>query len=456
MAHGEQDLPSARPTTLLPWRQLGLMSVYWFGINLVWGAYEGFGQKQIELLVGRGSVGTTMGSLELVGGIIALLTVPMVGSLSDFTISRFGKRKGYIITGSIFDLLFIAGLSLIAMAQPADWDGSALGTPALLAVYALCYLGLQFSSNVAQGPYQGLVPDLVAERQVGVASGLVGVMRIVGLIGGIAVMAIVGVRYEQWGLALLSVGIVELVLAVLTFLYVDDGPQGRPREGRSWTSIALRTWDPGILRERSFIRMTLVRLFFLMGAGTFINISLLYIERVFDITDGDEKSVLWMAALGLGLVGTVLSAVPAGRISDRIGRKPVVWAAAVAAATGVLVLALAPNPAIALTGSLFLGVGYGAYVAVDWALMTDIIPLASAGRYMGIANIANSLSGPLGLAIAGPVMDVFLRAGDAAMGARLATGLGIIALALASVLLLGVHPRREPVGSDTDQAPTRP
>ncbi len=448
MAQAEQDVPSTRPSAMLPWRQLGLMSVYWFGINLVWGAYEGFGQKQLELIVGRGSVGTTMGSLELLGGVIALLTVPMVGSLSDYTVSRFGKRKGYIITGSLFDMLFIAGLSMIAMAQPADWDGSALGTTALLAVYALCYLGLQFSSNVAQGPYQGLVPDLVAERQVGVASGLVGVMRVVGLISGIAVMAIVGVRFEQWGLALLSVGIVEFVLAVLTFLFVDDGPQGQPRGDRSWPTIALSTWDRGILRERSFVRMTLVRLLFLMGAGTFINISLLYIERVFDVTDSDEKSVLWMAALGLGLVGTVLSAVPAGRLSDRVGRKPIVWAAAVAAMAGVLILAVAPSPAIALTGSFFLGVGYGAYVAVDWALMTDIIPLASSGRYMGIANIANSLSGPLGLAIAGPVMDVFLRAGDAATGARLATGLGIIALALASVLLIGVHPRREPGTAD--------
>ena len=48
------------------------------------------------------------------------------------------------------------------------------------------------------------------------------------------------------------------------------------------------------------------------------------------------------------------------------------------------------------------------------------------------------------LAVAGPVMDAFLRAGDAPMGPRVATGLGIFALALASVLLVGVHPRRDP------------
>lgn len=432
-----------RPTALLPWKQLGLISIYWFGINAVWGAYEGFGQKQIELIVGRDSVGSVMGPLELLGGLVAILTVPTIGAISDYTTSRFGRRKGYIITGTTIDLIFISGLSLIAMAQPADWDGGPLGSMEELVLYGLLFLGLQFGSNFAQGPYQGFVPDLVAERQVGVASGLVGVMRTTGLVGGFAIMAL-GARFEAWGIAFVIVGLVEFTLAVLTFVLVDDGPQGVPREGRSWRSIALETWDPEILHDRSFIRMTFVRLFFLMGTGTFINISLLYIERVFSVTDADERSLLWMAALGMGLAGTVLAAVPAARISDRTGRKPVVWAAAGVATLGVGILAVAPSPAVALVGSFFLGAGSGAYLAVDWALMTDIIPLSSSGRYMGIANIANSISGPIGLAVAGPVMDLFTRAGLIEMGPRVAVGLGVIALVAGSIILIGVHPRRDP------------
>jgi MFS family permease len=83
-------------------------------------------------------------------------------------------------------------------------------------------------------------------------------------------------------------------------------------------------------------------------------------------------------------------------------------------------------------------------VAVDWALMTEIIPLAASGRYMGIANIANSIATPVGLAIAGPIMDAFYRAGEAAMGPRVAVATGIVALAVASLILVGVHPRRDP------------
>jgi MFS family permease len=140
----------------------------------------------------------------------------------------------------------------------------------------------------------------------------------------------------------------------------------------------------------------------------------------------------------------VLAAIPAARISDRVGRKPVAWAAIGIAASGTLVLALAPAPPVALLGALLFGAGSGAYLAVDWALMTDIIPLASSGRFMGIANIANSISGPLAVVIVGPIMDAYTRAGQTALGPRVAVGLGIVALASAAILLIGVHPRRGP------------
>ena len=41
------------------------------------------------------------------------------------------------------------------------------------------------------------------------------------------------------------------------------------------------------------------------------------------------------------------------------------------------------------------GISAGTFLAVDWALMTDIIPKATSGRYMGISNVATAASGPL-------------------------------------------------------------
>ena len=75
-------------------------------------------------------------------------------------------------------------------------------------------------------------------------------------------------------------------------------------------------------------------------------------------------------------------------------------------------IAIAPSPPLAAVGLAFVGAGSGAYLAVDWALMTETIPLITSGRYMGLANIADSISGPLGLLLAGHfIIDAFTRAG---------------------------------------------
>lgn len=433
----------ARPRVLLPMRQLAMISVYWFGINAVWGGYEWFGQTQIELLAGRDARGFTMGAIEALGALIPILVVPTFGTLSDYTASRFGKRKGYIISGAFFDLVFLTGLALLAQAEPLDWDGQALGAPALMVVYAFLFLALQFSSNLAQGPYQGFVPDLVAEPQVGTASGLVGVMRMGGNIGGAMIM-MVGAAFNQWGLALFLIGVIEFSLAALTFVFVDDGPPPKPREGRSWATVAREAWGLDVLRERSFIRMTMVRFLFLMGTGIFINVSAWYLRDSLGQTEADRT--MWgIAALGALGVATVLAAIPAARISDHTGRKPVIWVACALAAAGLALIAAAPTPPLAVAGVFLMGLGSGAYLAVDWALMTDTIPLITSGRYMGLANIANSIAGPVGLFIAGTfVIDRLTAAGMIEAGPRAAVAIGIPAVVLAGVVLIGVHPRRDP------------
>ncbi|MEX1344258.1 MAG: MFS transporter, partial [Candidatus Limnocylindrales bacterium] len=316
--------------------------------------------------------------------------------------------------------------------------------PLSIATYALLLWGLQFSSNVAQGPYQGFVPDLVAESQVGIASSAVGIMRMGGnILGALVMMA--GVQTNQYGAALFAIGVLEFSLAALTFRFVGDGPPGRPREGRSWLSIAKEAWGTDVLREGSFLRMTVVRFLFLMGTGIFINVSLWYLRDSLGQTDEADQALWGVITLGSLALATLVSAVPAARISDRVGRKPVIWAACFIAATGIAVVAWAPTPPLAVAGLFIMGVGSGAYLAVDWALMTETIPLVTSGRYMGLANIANSIATPVGLLLAGPALiDTLTRAGMIGMGPRAAVALGIPVMALAAVVLIGVHPRRDP------------
>ena len=88
--------------------------------------------------------------------------------------------------------------------------------------------------------------------------------------------------------------------------------------------------------------------------------------------------------MGVVGLGTLISVVPAARISDRVGRKPVIWASCVIGAIGLATTAIAPSVPVAFLGAVIYGLSAGIFLAVDWALMTDIIPKASTGRYMGL------------------------------------------------------------------------
>lgn len=413
----------------LPFGQLLAISVYWLGISAMWGGYEIFGQQKVESLVGIETRGQTLGFLEFGAALVSILVQPTIGTISDYFQSRWGRRKPFILVGAILDVVFIYG---IATSQ------------SLLSLAAFLLL-LAFSSNFAQGPFQGYVPDLVAARQVNTASALIGTMRLMGLIIGAALVS-TGAATGDYALPLIAIGVFEAVLAVVTVVFVREGPVARPREGRSWFAIAREAWGTDALRERGFVFMTLTRLLFLMGPSVFVNLSLFYVRDSLGQTDADLA--LWLT-IGVATiaVGSALGAIPSGRLADRFGRKQIVWCAVATAIAGILLIARAQTPLEALPGLVLLGLGNGLYIAIDWALMTSTIPKIASGRYMGLANIANSISGPLALIIGGRVLDEVTRSAGLDAAPRAAILVGVLFLAGAAILLIPVKPRAEPPGA---------
>jgi MFS family permease len=154
------------------------------------------------------------------------------------------------------------------------------------------------------------------------------------------------------------------------------------------------------------------------------------------------------------VAGNLVAVVPAARISDRIGRKPVIYASCAIGAVGLAVLAVSPGVPVTLVGAALFGVSGGTFLAVDWALMTDIIPKASSGRYMGISNVATASSGILAVAIGGAlIMDTVNQAMGLGAGARAAMLFGVACYGLGALLLRPVVERRREGDAPEGDAP---
>jgi len=143
--------------TRMRWYDYITYNIYWLGLNMATGSLTPIILPfLVAQFVGPTLKGTYLGMLRSAGLVVAILVQPMAGALSDRSTLRWGRRRPFIFVGTMLDLVF---LLVIAIA----------GNYWLLFAAVLL---LQFSSNLAHGALQGIIPDLVPEEQRGRASGV--------------------------------------------------------------------------------------------------------------------------------------------------------------------------------------------------------------------------------------------------------------------------------------------
>jgi len=426
--------PPARP---LPMSHLLRLSVYWFGIQAIWGGIDGVIIPTRVDLLNPALTGTIIAVITSVSVAMAIVVQPTIGVISDYTMTRWGRRKPFIVIGGALDVLFLTGVAT---------------SNTVLAIGAFVML-LQFSSNFAQGPFQGYVPDLVPREQVGKASGLMGLMLIGGQIGGglIATLGLMTLPDEATAeqarqaflLPTIGLGLVEFATMIALVFAVRDERPSSPRVGRSWPQIALSAWGTDLLRQRNVLWVLAVRGLFLAGTAGILRWAILYMDRSLGLAP-DERAVWFIVANAIVGLLAAAAAYPAGRLSDRIGRKRMIYAACLVGGLGTAGVTLAPTIEVAIVFLVFYGVAAGAFLSADWALMTDVIPKDTTGRYMGILNAGTAAAGPIALVTGGALLDIVNRI-DVPAGPRVAIAIGIVFFALSALALRRVDPRRREI-----------
>lgn len=412
----------------LPLLHLLELSVYWFGISIIWGGLDSaIIPFRLEEWFGTANFGIPLAVVTGAAVVMAIVVQPTVGMISDYTITRWGRRKPYIVIGASLDIVFLVGVA------------SSQDFVALLVFMIL----LQFSSNFAQGPFQGYVPDLVPAQQVGLASGLMGLMLVLGRIAGVGIGTL-GIQLDALWIATVALGVVEVITMVILVVTVREGSSAPPRPG-PWLQVARSAWGTDILREANVLWLLGVRLLFL-GAIASTGLVIAYFRAAHGM-GADEAST--MLFIGTAIVGamTALAALPSGRLSDRFGRKPMIYVACVVAAVGMAGVAIAPSPTMAIAAFVPFGLGAGIFLSVDWALMTDVIPKETTGRYMGILNAGTAAAGPVYLAVAGLTLYVVSNSVGSQVGTRATFAVAVVFLLAAALALTRVDPKRRELES---------
>ena len=303
----------------LPLRTLVTLSVYWLGIlTIQFGLGTQIVPAMVEDFVGVRNSGLGLAVINGVAVIASIFVQPTVGVISDYTITRWGRRKPYIFIGGLLDMVFLYGIAT---------------SDTFVALVAFYFL-IQVSSNFAQGPFQGYVPDLVPARQVGMASGLMGLMIVMG--------SIVGAGIAMFGLqeggsmfaATLALGAVEIVAMLIVVLRVHEGPSG-PKRTMSWPRVALSAWGTDILRERSVLWLLAVRLLFLGASAAATSLGLYYFQRTHGLPRDEASTFVFIATVIVAGM-SALASIPGARLSDRYGRKAVIYAGMGLMAVGLL------------------------------------------------------------------------------------------------------------------------
>ena len=306
----EAGVHDERPELTLPTGQLVRLSLYWLGLSSIFTGLSVINQGRLQYtgIVDKDVVGTALFAINIGGTIIAILLQPTVGTISDYTMTRWGRRKPYIFIGSVLDVVFLL----------------AIGSSNTLLAIAVFIVLLQISSNFAQGPFQGYVPDLVPAHQVGLASALVGLFSVLGSISGFLIGTI-AVATNQWLLGTAALGLLELATMLSVVIRVDEGHRVKDRAGRPWREIAMEAWGTDILEEHSFLSLIVSRLFVLMASSMLLQLGVLYLAQTFSL-EQNEIAIPQTTVVVIAALGNIIAVVPAARLSDRIGRKRVIYA----------------------------------------------------------------------------------------------------------------------------------
>src|SRR5215470_2093147 len=164
-----QGAAAQRPVSIF--EQINL-NVFWFANNFHWQALLAIViPSMVVKFLGNANKDINLTLVVVWGTLVAFVVNPLVGAISDYATFRMGRRRPFLIIGTALNVIV-----LVLFAFSPGWFSST----ALLFMFALLFLLLQFTNNLANSPWSAIIADKVPQNQRGVTAGLNGLFALLG------------------------------------------------------------------------------------------------------------------------------------------------------------------------------------------------------------------------------------------------------------------------------------
>ncbi|RVW01155.1 MFS transporter [Rhodococcus xishaensis] len=326
---------------------------------------------KLTAVVGSDNAPQAAGLVLGVGAIAALVAGPIFGYLSDRTTGPWGRRRPWMIGGSI-------GLALCLLVMAVSDS---------VPVLVVSWFVAQLVANAALAAYLATIADQIPVHRHASISALVNVMQQAGILVAVYAVSFLSSNIVAIFMVPAAIGVVGMV--VYSLVLPDKPLLERPpsRGAREWLSLI---WvDPR--KHPDFAWAFLSRFLFFIGLFLFTSFRLFWMQDRIGLDTDTAASVVATGVLIYTVILMITGQI-AGVVSDRIKRrKPLVFISVAMSALGFGMLAGVTTVTGFYVVEAILGIAYGIYFGADLALVIEVLPdPENIAKDLGIFNIANA------------------------------------------------------------------
>lgn len=342
----------------------------WFGLSIVLSTLGGASIPKTFAFLDDATKGVNLSIVAAVGGVVVILITPLFGRLSDRTMSRLGKRRPWILGGALAGML---GVVVLAISTEL-WQ--------VIIGWAITQAGFG-ATNAA---VHALLADQIRKSVRARVSAAASAANAVALIVGSLLIAALP-NDQQWAWFIVP-GVIGTIFSLFLFFRLRDIVRTDKPEPWRWSDVLSTYWlNP--VKYRDFFWAWACRLLVTMSIFTVSTYLLFFIIDRLGVPKEQASGVFATVLIAFTLTSIVTTLV-FGWISDRTGRrKAIVWVSALLSAGGLILAAVAPDLGTFLVAMSLVGAAQGAFVSVDIAMMTEVLPtFEEAGKDLGIVSLS--------------------------------------------------------------------